>query len=176
MDCLLMRHGVAVEMEGWSGIDETRPLTNEGRTQVRLVAQGLSAMSVSPTHLISSPLCRAQETAELIRASLCPSVTMIVCDALKPDSSPEILTAFLQTIHASAVILCVGHEPLLGTTAGYWLTGHISHSYLMKRAGVGLIRMPSTPQIGEGLLRWWYTPAQLITLSHIDLTRSKGER
>ena len=128
------------------------------------------------SHLISSPLYRAQETAELVRASLCPSVTMIVCNALKPDSSPEILTAFLQTIHASAVILCVGHEPLLGTTAGYWLTGHISHSYLMKRAGVGLIRMPSTPQIGEGLLRWWYTPAQLITLSHIDLTRSKGER
>jgi phosphohistidine phosphatase len=175
MDCLLMRHGVAVDMEDWSGFDETRPLTDEGRTQVRLVAQGLSAMRVSPTHLISSPLCRALGTAELVRASLCPSVTMIVCDALKPDSSPEILTAFLQTIHASAAILCVGHEPLLGTTAGYWLTGHISHSYPMKRGGVGLIHMPATPQIGEGLLRWWCTPAQLSSLSYVHLTRSEGE-
>ena len=70
MDCLLMRHGVAVEMEGWSGIDETRPLTDEGRTQVRLVTQGLSAMSVIPTHLISSPLYRAQETAELVGQAL----------------------------------------------------------------------------------------------------------
>ncbi len=171
MDCLLMRHGMAVDMEEWSGLDETRPLTEEGRQQVRLVAQGLSAMGVVPTHLISSPLCRAQETAELVRAVLCPSVTMILCNALQPESSPQLVTTFLQTIHAPSVLLCVGHEPLLGTTAGYWLSGHISPSYPMTRAGVGLIHMPSTPRGGEGLLRWWCTPAQLGTLGHVDLTK-----
>lgn len=176
MDCLLMRHGMAVEMEEWSGLDETRPLTDTGRMQVRLVAQGLAAQGVIPTHLLSSPLRRAQETAELVHAILCPSVTMILCNALKPESSPQALTAFIQTIDASAVILCVGHEPLLGATAGYWLTGQISHSFPMKRAGAGLIHMPSTPRGGEGLLRWWCAPAQLSNPGQIDVTRPDDRR
>lgn len=172
MDCLLMRHGIAVESDGWSGDDEIRPLTDTGRTQVRLVAQGLSVLGIRPTHLLSSPLRRAQETAELVRAILCPSVPMTRCDALKPAAAPQALTTVLHSFPAPAVILCVGHEPLLGMTAGYWLTGQIAHSFPMERAGVGLIHMPSMPRIGEGLLRWWCTPTQLSAQSHVDLTKS----
>lgn len=174
MDCLLMRHGVAVEMDEWAGPDETRPLTDQGRAQVRLVAQGLSAAGIIPTHLLASPFRRAQETAELVQAILCPSVAMITCDALKPESSPQILTTLLQTIRIPGVILCVGHEPLLGMTASYWLNGHISHSYPMTRAGVGLIHMPSTPRSGEGVLRWWCTPAQLSHPGNVALRKSEG--
>jgi phosphohistidine phosphatase len=164
MDCLLMRHGVAVEIEDWSGFDDTRPLTGEGKQKVRQVAKGLAAMGIAPSHLFTSPLTRAQETAKLVRAILCPSVSMTVCKALEPGSSPQVLSTFLRTIPDHSVVLCVGHEPLLGTTAGYWLNGRASQSYPMKKAGVGLIHLPSTIRAGEGLLRWWCTPTQLRAL------------
>lgn len=164
MDCLLMRHGVAVETEEWSGLDDTRPLTGEGKQKVRQVAKGLAAMGISPTHLFTSPLTRAQETAELVRTILCPAVTITVCKALDPGSSPQVLSTFLRTIPDHSMVLCVGHEPLLGTTAGYWLNGHASQSYPMKKAGVGFIHLPSPIRAGEGLLRWWCTPTQLRAL------------
>lgn len=164
MDCLLMRHGIAVEMEEWSGLDETRPLTEEGKQKVRLVAQGLSALEVMPSHVFTSPLTRARETATLVQTILCPNVTVTLCHALQPGSSPQLLTTFLRNVPDHAVVLCVGHEPLLGMTAGYWLTGQVSHHYPMKKAGAGLIHLPSTAREGEGLLRWWCTPAQLRAL------------
>jgi phosphohistidine phosphatase len=164
MDCLLMRHGIAVEMEEWSGLDDTRPLTEEGKKKVRQVAKGLAAMGVAPTHLFTSPLTRAQETAKLVRTILCPAVTITLCKALEPGSSPQFLSTFLRTVPDHSVVLCVGHEPLLGATAGYWLNGHASQRYPMKKAGAGLIHLPSTACAGEGFLRWWCTPTQLRVL------------
>lgn len=164
MDCLLMRHGIAIEIEEWSGLDNTRPLTEQGKQKVGQVAKGLAVMGLAPTHILTSPFTRAQETAAIVRAILSPSVTLTVCTALEPDSSPEQIMTVLRTLPEQSMVLCVGHEPLLGTMGGYLLNGHTSRSYPMKKAGVGLIHLPSLPQAGEGLLRWWCTPAQLRAL------------
>ncbi|ULA63011.1 MAG: Phosphohistidine phosphatase SixA [Nitrospira sp.] len=164
MDCVLMRHGIAVEAAEWSGLDNTRPLTDQGRKKVRQVAQGLATMGLTPTHLFTSPLIRARETAEIVNRILCPSIAMALCDVLKPDSKPQLLTAFLLALPSDSVVLCVGHEPLLGATSGYLLTRQTSRNYPMKKAGAGLIHLPDSAQAGEGLLRWWCPPAQLRAL------------
>jgi phosphohistidine phosphatase len=164
MDCLLMRHGIAVEMEEWSGPDETRPLTDQGRKKVRQAAKGLAAMGLAPTHLFTSPLTRARETAAIVNAILCPSVTMSLCNALEPRSTPQVLATFLRTLPDRSVVLCVGHEPLLGAMGGYLLSGQTSRNYPMKKAGVGLIHLPRPARAGEGLLHWWCTPTQLRAL------------
>lgn len=168
MDCLLMRHGIAVEIEEWSGQDNTRPLTDQGKKKVRQVARGLLSMGLAPTHIITSPFARALETATLVQATLCPSVNMTLSTALEPGSSPQLFMAILRKLPENSVVLCVGHEPLLGTMAGYLLNGQISRNYPMKKAGVGLIHLPSFLQAGEGFLRWWCTPSQLRALGHVD--------
>lgn len=164
MDCLLMRHGIAVETAEWSGLDGTRPLTDPGRKKVRQVAKGLAAMELAPTHLFSSPLARARETAAIVNAILCPSVTISLCKALEPGSTPQFLTTFLRSLPDRSVVLCVGHEPLLGAMGGYLLSGQTSRNYPMKKAGVGMIHLPGPPRAGEGLLHWWCTPTQLRAL------------
>ena len=63
MDCLLMRHGIAVDMEDWPELDGTRPLTAQGCKKVRQVAPGLAAMGLPTTHLLPSLLTRARRTA-----------------------------------------------------------------------------------------------------------------
>ena len=85
MDCLLMHHGIAIEIEEWSGPDNTRPLTEQGKKKVGQVAKGLAVMGLAPTHILTSPFTRAQETAAIVRAILSPSVTLTVCTALEPD-------------------------------------------------------------------------------------------
>jgi len=164
MDCLLMRHGIAIDMEEWSDLDDTRPLTDQGKKKVRQVAKGLAVMGLAPTHLFTSPLTRARETAAIVNAILCPSVTMSLCNALEPGSTPQFLTTFLRTLPDHSVVLLVGHEPLLGATGGYLLSGQSSRNYPMKKAGVGLIHLPGPARAGKGLLHWWCTPTQLRAL------------
>lgn len=164
MDCLLMRHGIAVEIAEWSDLDDTRPLTDQGKKKVRQVAKGLAAMGQAPTHLFTSPLTRARETAMIVHAILCPSITVSLCTALEPGSTPQFMTAFLGSLPERSIVLCVGHEPLLGAVGGYLLSGRPSQNFPMKKAGVGLIHLPGPVRAGEGRLRWWCTPTQLRAL------------
>ncbi|TKB34598.1 MAG: histidine phosphatase family protein [Nitrospira sp.] len=59
MDCLFVRHGLAVEREEWDGKDVDRPLTEEGTRRVRQVAAGLRRLAVRPTVIYASPARRA---------------------------------------------------------------------------------------------------------------------
>mgnify|MGYP003482835149 CR=1 FL=1 len=66
MDCVLLRHGIAVERDEWEGAEADRPLTERGAKRVAQVAAGLKGFGVQPTHVLSSPLIRAIETAEIV--------------------------------------------------------------------------------------------------------------
>jgi len=59
MDCLLLRHGIAVERDEWEGPDADRPLTERGAKRVAQVAGGLKRLDVQPTPVLSSPLIAA---------------------------------------------------------------------------------------------------------------------
>ena len=74
MDCLFIRHGIALEPEQWEGAESHRPLTTKGKRRVRQVASGLASMEVVPTHMVSSPFTRAKETAAIIQPLLCRTV------------------------------------------------------------------------------------------------------
>lgn len=127
-------------------------------------------MGIAPTHLYASPLTRAQETAEVIQSKLCPDLAVMICEALKPGSPPSRLVRFLQKLPNHSVVFCVGHEPLLGAIAGYLISGKPAENFPMKKAGVALIHTPSIVRAGEGLLRWWCTPAQLKALGQAQNT------
>lgn len=161
MDCILLRHGIAIDAEEWNGPDKTRPLTGEGKKKVRQVAKGLAALRLSPTQLLSSPLTRARDTAVLVGVILCPALSVIECEQLDPESSPAQFAAALRRFPADAVVLCVGHEPLLGRTASYLLTGQPLDCFRMKKAGAALIHFDGKITPGRGLLCWWLQPSQL---------------
>ena len=44
MNCILVRHGIAVEPDEWEGTEENRPLTNKGKRHIRQAAEGLAAL------------------------------------------------------------------------------------------------------------------------------------
>jgi len=61
----VMRHGSA-EDHSESGIDGDRALTPAGRERVRAVAKVLVDANEEPMHIVTSPLVRAVQTAEIV--------------------------------------------------------------------------------------------------------------
>ena len=161
MDCLLLRHGIAVERDEWEGPEADRPLTERGATRVGQVAVGLKRLDVQPTHVLSSPLIRAIETAKIVHRSLRVRSAVQIVDALLPDASPDRLLSILHDLPPESCVLCVGHEPQLGVAASVMLSGRAPASFPLKKAGACLIELAIPTKPGRGVLRWWLTPAQL---------------
>ena len=114
MDCVLLRHGIAVERDEWEGSDADRSLTERGAKRVAQIADGLSRLDVQPTHVLSSPLIRAIETAKIVHRSLRVHAAVQIVDALLPDAPPNRLLSILHDLPTESCVLCVGHEPHLG--------------------------------------------------------------
>ena len=164
MDCVLFRHGIAVEREEWDGPDTDRPLTERGVKRVSQVAAGLRWLEVQPTYIFSSPLVRALETADILLASMSIPSAIKRVDELLPDANPERLLAVFRDLPPESTVLCVGHEPHLGLAASMILAGKQSSAFPFKKAGACLIELSEPPKVGRGVLRWWMEPGQLRAL------------
>ena len=167
MDCVLFRHGIAVERDEWEGPDADRPLTEYGAKRVRQVVAGLNRLDVQPTHVLSSPLIRAIETARIAHRSLRVGSATHIVDELLPDAPPNRLLSILRKLPPESRVMCIGHEPQLGMAASVLLSGRVSASFPLKKAGACLIELPIQAKPGQGVLRWWLTPSQL---------RARGKR
>jgi len=161
MDCVLLRHGIAVERDEWEGTDGDRPLTERGAKRVAQAAIGLSRLDVRPTHVFSSPLIRAIETANIVHSSLHVCPAMHVVNELLPDASPHRLLSILRKLPPESCVLCIGHEPQLGMAASVFLSGRVSTSFPLRKSGACLIELSLPAKPGQGILRWWLTPGQL---------------
>lgn len=65
MKLYVMRHGPAEDTSS-TGLDADRTLTGAGRSRVRRVAEELLKAGELPLEILSSPLVRAVETAEIV--------------------------------------------------------------------------------------------------------------
>lgn len=161
MECILFRHGIAVERDEWDGEEGLRPLTTKGAERTRDAAAGLLRMELQPGHLWTSPLTRAFDTAKIIRQMLCPRLELQVQEALLPEASPGKLLTLLLSLPSDATVICVGHEPHLGETAGLFLFGKPVAGLSFKKSGACCLRFRETPKAGRAELRWWMGPSQL---------------
>jgi len=104
----LIRHAHAID-EGARLGDEQRYLTDKGRQVARAVGRALRAQGVVVDAVLTSPLVRAVQTAELIAQALEHAGAVEVLSSLAPGVPSRVVAADLGT-RAGAVAL-VGHEP-----------------------------------------------------------------
>jgi phosphohistidine phosphatase len=161
MECLLVRHGIAVNREEWEGKDVDRPLTEKGKRRVREVAAGLRRLDVRPSVIYASPARRAAETAQLLHDMLVRPSLMEFRDELLPEAPPAEVVRLIQDSLPKSCVICVGHEPQLGMAASVLLSGRATASFPLKKAGACLIELSLPAKPGRGVLRWWLTPSQL---------------
>lgn len=164
MECILFRHGIAVERADWDGEEGLRPLTPKGVEKTREAAAGLRRLELEPGFLWTSPLTRAFDTAKIIRQMLSPRLELQAQEALLPEASPDKLLSLLMSLPSDATVICVGHEPHLGETAGLLLFGKPAAGLSFKKSGACCLRFRETPKAGRAELRWWMGPSQLRSL------------
>jgi phosphohistidine phosphatase len=112
MKLYVMRHGPAEEA-ATTGRDADRVLTASGRDRVRSVAHALVAADEAPAHVVSSPLVRALQTAEIIAAATKladrgGTVDLLADLAPGGDAAGFVHEQFAQK---KKRVMLVGHEP-----------------------------------------------------------------
>jgi phosphohistidine phosphatase len=131
----ILRHGPA-EDHAASGRDADRALTASGRERVHHVARALLEADEAPDLIVSSPLVRALQTAEIVAAVTKLDTPVEVRRELSPTGDARPL-AIAKIASASKRVMFVGHEPDLGDLATS-LSGHTFPAGLQKAMVVGL--------------------------------------
>ena len=158
-----VRHGLAEERgDAWPD-DTKRPLSGEGMSKMRKGARGLARFGVSIEVVLSSPLVRARQTAEIVAAEIEPRPSLVNIDSLAPDGSYAGVMADLEKHARKARIALVGHEPMLGELAARLIGSR--HPIEFKKGSVCRIDVEDLPPAGPGDLRWMLTPKMLRALN-----------
>ncbi|MEQ1912306.1 MAG: phosphohistidine phosphatase SixA [Vicinamibacterales bacterium] len=155
----LIRHAVAEERgEKWPD-DTKRPLTEDGVRRMRRAAKGLARLGARFDVVLTSPLLRAQQTAEIVAAAFETVPPVVTATSLAPDGSFTGLLADLQKHARHTRVALVGHEPSLGEFASRLTKAR--RRFEFKKGGACRIDIESIPPAGPGALRWLVTPAIL---------------
>lgn len=118
MRIYLVRHGDAVS-EDEAGSDRDRWLSPRGREAARVLGRLLRETRVEPDAIVSSPLPRAVQTAELIAQSLDYLGHIASLRALEPAAQPRVAAGLVGTLGMSVIV--VGHEPSISALGAYLL-------------------------------------------------------
>jgi phosphohistidine phosphatase len=114
----LIRHAEAVAPEQ-AASDEGRWLSARGREAARGLARLLREERVAPDAILTSPLVRAVQTAELVADGLDYLGVVEALPALRPGSHPRVAAGELAA-RGQAVIV-VGHEPTISALGAFLL-------------------------------------------------------
>lgn len=139
----LFRHGIAIDREDPACPSEhDRFLTPKGIAKTEAAAHGLRALGIKPDLILSSPLLRAMQTAEIACETLgYPVKKLRQIEALKSDAKPADLFDELSGLKAEEVI-CVGHAPNLDQVIAFAIGSH-SQATSLKKAGLGSLEIES---------------------------------
>ena len=149
----LVRHGVAEDRSVKWPDDSKRPLTPDGMARLRRAAHGLNAVDVGFDQIVTSPLVRARQTADILSAELQGHPPIVNLESLAPGATWNALAADLEKHSRKATrIALVGHEPGIGELAARLIGSR--HPIEFKKGAIARIDVDEMPPNGPGDLRW----------------------
>jgi len=145
VDIYFLRHADAMA-------DGERPLSEDGRKQTKKVGKGLRKLGVEVDAIYTSPLARAEQTAQIVGKIL--KVTPQVAEPLDSGAELSGLQALLAKHAPADRVMLVGHEPDFSMMVGS-LIGAAKLD--MKKTAVALVECGEVCA-GGGLLKWLAPP------------------
>jgi phosphohistidine phosphatase len=162
MKLYLMRHGIAVPFGSPEfANDADRPLTDDGRKKLASICRGLSHLDPDWKMILTSPLLRTKQTADIVGEIFEIGHLIQELPALAPGHTTRQLVGALKGLDEVDSVLLVGHEPSLSQHLSCFLFGTPKECFEFKKAGVACIEFHDRPEEGEGMLRWMLSPGQL---------------
>lgn len=151
-----LRHGLAGDGATWVGDDRERPLTRTGIQHMKASAAAFKKIGLEVDEIISSPLKRAEQTAQ-IAADVLEKHVKLDERLVYGFGMPALQTIIDDYPNAKALML-VGHEPDFSTTISE-LTG--GSDIEMKKGGLARVDLSDGPEL-RGLLVWLLPPKILM--------------
>jgi phosphohistidine phosphatase len=166
----LIRHAIATELDPTATdpivSDESRPLTKEGRTKFKQVADRLQLSGLKFDLTISSPLVRARQTADLLVDRQLSSQVDISPDLAPRGDLETWLTAWNDRSTGDRTIsrlALIGHEPNLSQWAELLIFGKLYDRLILKKGGVIGLKFPDSKiAIGTAQLHCLIPPKYLV--------------
>jgi phosphohistidine phosphatase len=152
MKLYFLRHGLAGERDEWTGSDYDRPLTEEGKERMAHQAATMVKLGLEPDVIITSPLVRAYQTAEIVARILKRDERLIKDDRLGPGFGANELAGILQAQPDASSVMLVGHEPGMSETISRLIGGG---RIVCKKASLACVEI-SHPGSLKGELVWLY--------------------
>ena len=137
MKIYFLRHGVAAEPEDWKGNDYDRPLTDDGRERMAREAKSLRKLDLKLDAILTSPLVRAKETADIVAGEL--KMVSKADERLGGDFDVSALEEILQGCADLKSLMLVGHEPSMSSVIGR-LIGVARLD--LKKGGLACVELP----------------------------------
>jgi phosphohistidine phosphatase len=162
LELYLIRHGIAADPESCDR-DEDRPLTDEGKQKTKKVAKRLSELNLHFDLILTSPLQRSRQTAEILQAAGLSSVVEESAE-LAFDGDIYKWLDWLETWRQTGgtKLALVGHEPCLSTWAEMLIWWSSQGKLVLKKAGIIGLTLPETESpIGRSSL-FWLTPPRML--------------
>ncbi|WP_373547559.1 phosphohistidine phosphatase SixA [Chamaesiphon sp.] len=164
----LIRHGIAMEPDPLASDrianDEARSLTKLGRKKVEQVAQRLEKLEVTFELIMTSPLVRAQQTADILIDNQIITRCEVNSDLKPMGDLHQWLTNWnaRSDVRNLSTLALVGHEPNLSQWAELLIFGEVGDRLILKKGGIiGLKFADDRIAIGTAQL-WCLLPPKLI--------------
>jgi len=152
-----LRHGQAGNRHEWKRDDAARPLTVEGKKRMAREAAGIRTLGLHLDLIISSPLVRAYQTAQIVARGQGEAIRLILDDRVGPGFGPMHLAAILGEHRRAQGIMLVGHEPDFSETISQVTGGSL---LVMKKGGLAYVELDD-PTSRQGRLVWLLPPKLL---------------
>ena len=169
-----MRHANAGVFRGNPLLDAKRGLVKEGKEQCMLMARVLNALKAQVDIIVSSPLKRSLQTAQLMGTELGYDAKVEISPALAPNATYNDFQALLAPYANREGVLAVGHNPNVFQFLGRMITGNGGAAIRMRKGSIARIDMDRHPP----RLQWLIDTrtARLIYASMTKSSRPKTSR
>ena len=164
MKLYLLRHGDAGEAGDPKVKDAERPLTTKGIQRTEQLGEALAEMEIAFDVILSSPLVRARETAEVVARKIKFGGKVELTDYLTPFGSMENLVRQLTMLRPSPKnVLLAGHEPYLSGFISLLCTGGPGMGLEMKKGALCRLET-AAPSCGKCATLEWLLPPRVVGL------------
>ena len=142
MELYLIRHGIAQERD-LAINDDDRTLTKVGQDKTKEVAKRLYNLGLRFNIILTSPLVRSHQTAEILTQTQLSSQLQVSAD-LAPNGNIHAWLNWLEAQQYSSTtkLALVGHQPSLGEWASMLVWGEATEAFILKKAGIIGLNLP----------------------------------
>ncbi len=158
MKLFFLRHGLA-DRSAWSGADHERPLTPRGKERMKEEADTIARLDLGLDAILTSPLTRASQTAEIVADRLDMHDLLKVDERLSPGFDRADLLAMLEDHDEAESLMLVGHEPDFSWTIESVIGGG---SIVCKKGSLARVDLSDAGVLAGELI--WLIPPKALAL------------